>query len=289
MDHDEALEALQLAAVEPDGLDRLMAGDTPLAAAVAGHLAGCATCATELERLRRAVPMLRDVVRTTPPADLRDRTLAFVAARGVDRSAAAVAPSLTAIPAAAVSGSIGAPVTTPAAAAAATSRRELGRVLPWVAAIAATVVLSVVASTFVVQSRVDEQLAAQDQKIGALEAVTSGALAVTGEADAARVDLIAMDDSLAGGTLLFSPGTTQLVVVATGLTEPEAGKEYRCWVVVDGERQAVGKMFFSNKLAYWVGDTPAVATLDRGATFGVSLADVDGTSLDAPPVIAGDF
>jgi hypothetical protein len=289
MDHDEALEALQLAAVEPDGLDRLMAGDTPLAAAVAGHLAGCATCATELERLRRAVPMLRDVVRTTPPADLRDRTLAFVAARGIDRSGATVAPALTAVPAAVVIGSTGAPGATPAAAAATSSRRDLGRVLPWVAAIAATVVLSVVASTFVVQSRVDEQLAAQDQKIGALEAVTSGALAVTAEADAARVDLIATDDSLAGGTLLFSPGTTQLVVVATGLTEPEAGKEYRCWVVVDGERQPVGKMFFSNKLAYWVGDTPAVATLDRGATFGVSLADVDGTSLDAPPVIAGDF
>jgi hypothetical protein len=143
----------------------------------------------------------------------------------------------------------------------------------------------------VIQDRVDDQLAAQGQQIAALEAVTSGTLAITASADAERVDLIATDDSLAGGTLLFSPSTTELVVVATGLTEPDAasGKEYRCWVLVDGQRQSVGKMFFADRLAYWVGPTPAVATLTPGATFGVSLTDVDGTSLDAPPVISGEF
>ena len=71
MDHDDVREQLELAAVEPDGLDRLMAGDTATAAAIAGHLAGCDACTTELERLRRGVPLLRDVVRTSPPADLR--------------------------------------------------------------------------------------------------------------------------------------------------------------------------------------------------------------------------
>src|SRR5688572_15592917 len=85
MEHDEALEALELAAVEPGGLDRLMAGDTTVAAAVAGHVAGCPSCAMELERLAAAAPLLRDVIRTTPPADLRARTLAFVEARGVVR------------------------------------------------------------------------------------------------------------------------------------------------------------------------------------------------------------
>ena len=85
MDHDQTLEALELAAVEPGGLDRLMAGDTPQAAAIAGHLAGCEPCTDELGRLHRAVPLLRDVVRTTAPADLRERTLAFVRDRGVSR------------------------------------------------------------------------------------------------------------------------------------------------------------------------------------------------------------
>ena len=90
MDHDEVLEQLELAAVEPDGLTRLMAGDTATAAAVAGHLAGCDPCASEFQRLSRAAPLLRDVVRTTPPADLRERTLAFVRQYGDPRGAAAV-------------------------------------------------------------------------------------------------------------------------------------------------------------------------------------------------------
>ena len=45
MDHNDVRELLEDAAVEPGGLERLMAGDTPNAALVAGHLAGCADCA----------------------------------------------------------------------------------------------------------------------------------------------------------------------------------------------------------------------------------------------------
>ncbi len=85
MDHDDVLEEIELAAVEPGGLARLMAGDTPVAAAVVGHLAGCERCAEELRRMSRAAPLLRDVVRTTPPADLRDRTLAYVREYGRPR------------------------------------------------------------------------------------------------------------------------------------------------------------------------------------------------------------
>src|SRR5262245_23981925 len=88
MDHDDVLEQLELAAVEPGGLDRLVAGDTPTAAAVVTHLAGCERCAEELRRLSRAAPMLRDVVRTTPSPELRDRTLAYVREHGRPRSAA---------------------------------------------------------------------------------------------------------------------------------------------------------------------------------------------------------
>jgi len=91
MEHAEARELLELAAVEPDGFDRLAAGDTADAAALAGHLAGCLECSLELERLRRSAAVIRDAVRTAPPPDLRERTLAFVAAVGVDRSAASAA------------------------------------------------------------------------------------------------------------------------------------------------------------------------------------------------------
>ena len=71
MDHAEARELLEVAAVEPGGLARLMAGDTPEAAALAGHLAGCEECTREMARLRRVAGIVRGVVRTTPPPELR--------------------------------------------------------------------------------------------------------------------------------------------------------------------------------------------------------------------------
>ena len=43
MEHDTTIEAIELAALEPGGLDRLMAGDTETSRAVAAHLAGCAS------------------------------------------------------------------------------------------------------------------------------------------------------------------------------------------------------------------------------------------------------
>ena len=110
MDHEDVLEQLELAAIEAGGLERLMAGDTAMAAAVVGHLAGCDACAEELRRLSNAVPLVRDLVRTTPPADLRERTLAYVRTHGrvrgarEDLAAAAVtgAPSMATAPISAV-------------------------------------------------------------------------------------------------------------------------------------------------------------------------------------------
>ena len=275
MDHDETLEALELAAVEPGGLDRLMAGDTPQAAAIAGHLAGCEGCTDELERLHRAVPLLRDVVRTSPPADLRTRTLAFVEERGVERGAVPLVHA-TPVPA------------TPTATLAPT-RASRPAALPWMAAIAAAVIVSVVATSFIVGGRIDAQVANQQRAIAGLQRVAAATLEITNDVGAGRVALTATDGSAVSGSLLFSPGTTRLVVVATGLTEPPDGREYRCWVLVDGARQPVGRMFFAGDLAFWVGETAAVATLPAGATFGVSLAEVGGTSLDADPVLIGEF
>src|SRR4051794_18016672 len=101
MEHAEAREILELAAVEPNGLARLMAGDTPEAGLLASHLAGCDECTAEMARLRREAGILRGVMRTTPPADLRDRTLALVRAVGRDRSGIAVATAAGAAGAAA--------------------------------------------------------------------------------------------------------------------------------------------------------------------------------------------
>ena len=94
MDHDASREQLELAALEPAGLDRLMAGDTPIAQAVAAHLAGCPACSDELARLERTSRLVREVVRAMPPADLRDRTFAAVRAGGVQRGVGGIALAL---------------------------------------------------------------------------------------------------------------------------------------------------------------------------------------------------
>jgi hypothetical protein len=48
-------------------------------------------------------------------------------------------------------------------------------------------------------------------------------------------------------------------------------------------------MFFADDLAYWVGDTPSVATVPTGTTFGVSLTDVGGSGPETDPVIVGQL
>lgn len=272
MDHDATREQLELAATEPGGLDRLMAGDTASAQMVAAHLAGCPECTAELTSLERAARMIREVVVELPPADLRERTLAAVRAAGTPRGASAAAASMP--PVAIESGSGG---------ATRGSRIALG----WVAAIAAAVVVSVVATSVIVGTRVDERLAGQAQTIEALEEVTAATLEVTAEPDARRVALSASSPGL-GGTLVFSPSTSELVVVATGLTPPSAGQEYRCWVERADGRERVGLMFFSDGLAYWIGPVPAVEGLAGAARFGVSLVSIDGSG-DAVDVLVGDL
>jgi hypothetical protein len=273
MDHEATREQLDLAAVEPGGLERLMAGDTPAAQAVAAHLAGCPSCSDELVRLQRAAALIAGAVREMPPSDLRARTLAAIRAEGVQRpilATAAASPGL----------------------AAATSQPAVvrGRHIPGLglaAAVAAAVVLSVAATSLIVGSRVDGQLAAQAETIHELQEVTTATLAVTAEPDAEHVALVGVTDANLSGSLVYSPATADLVVVAEGLTAPLAGLEYRCWVEIGGTRHRVGKMFFGGDLAYWIGPTPAVSGVSDGATFGVSLVDATGPAVDAAPVLLG--
>src|SRR5436309_15108617 len=85
MDHAEALELIEQAALEPDGLDRLMSGDTPESAALAGHLVGCSDCTSALAATRRTAAALQLVAAGTPSSDLRARTVDLVKAGGRPR------------------------------------------------------------------------------------------------------------------------------------------------------------------------------------------------------------
>lgn len=272
MDHETTRELLELAAVEPGGLDRLRAGDTPQAQAVAAHLAGCPACTDELARLERTAALLRATLRELPEANLRERTLDAVRAAGVRRS---VAPPEVAAP----------PVSIASRRAVARGRGRTA--LGWVATVAAAVVISVVATTFIVGARVDERIASQTDTIDALEAVTLATFQLSAQPDVRRVAMEGPGNG-AYGQLIFSPSTSDVVVVATGLTQPAAGAEYRCWVEEAGDRERVGKMFFSGDLAYWVGPAPAVEGLVGDAIFGVSLVDASG-AVDPQPVLESDL
>ena len=93
IDHAEVRERLELAAVEPGGLDRLAAGDTGESAAIAGHLAGCPSCTEEARRLAQAAPVIAAAARAVPPEALRERTLTLVRETGRPRGRAAAEPT----------------------------------------------------------------------------------------------------------------------------------------------------------------------------------------------------
>jgi hypothetical protein len=295
MDHEGTREQLELAAVEPGGLERLMAGDTATAQAVAAHLAGCPSCSDELVRLQRAATLIRDAVREQPPADLKERTLAAIRTEGVRR------PLVAALPMAAAAGAGAAgpaapsvtaspePMPTPIEASRTADRRSSrNRWLGFVGTIAAAVLLSVVTTTGIVNNRVDTELAAQGVTIAALEHVAAATMNVSAEPDAEYVAMKGSDPAL-DGDLIYSPSTVDLVVLADGLTPPPSGQEYRCWVEINGQRERVGKMFFSAHLAYWTGPVPELRGVSKGATFGVSLVDASGNSVDTAPVLVGQL
>lgn len=286
MEHTEARELLEIAAVEPGGFDRLAAGDTPEAAALAGHIAGCVECTAELERLRRASVVIRDALRTAPPPELRERTLAFVAAVGRPRGVAAEGG------AGAIAGGAGAAA--PDAGSRVTSDRGRGyRGLPlalglWAASIAAAVVIAVVGTSLLIGQSRDSVIQAQATQIASLAKVATWSLRIDGEPDAKYVDLAAAGGtSGVAGTLAFSPRTKELVVLAEGLALPPPGMQYRCWVEIDGSRRRIGQMFFGGNVAYWVGPADEIAGAGPGTKFGVSLVPADGDSLSADPVLLG--
>jgi hypothetical protein len=284
IDHGEAREMLELAAVEPNGLDRLAAGDTTASAALAGHLAGCPDCAAESERLRQAALLIRDVVLESPPPELRERTLALVREIGRPRGMAANRPVIAAAMAvgpAPAARPLEAPL--PISAKRRRSLRDVALPLGLVAAI----VLTVIGTAAVVSNRNAAALADSQETTAELAQLANWSLRVSAEPDATRISLVSSPGTTASGTLLYSRTSTDLVVVARGLTPAPAGQEYRCWVLINGSREDVGQMDMGAGLAYWVGPVPGLGDLPPGTPFGVSLAQVNGSIAPADPILSG--
>jgi hypothetical protein len=275
MDHADALERIEIAAVEPDGLERLMAGDTPDGAAVAGHLAGCPDCTAELTQIRRASVSAREAVRSLPDPALRERTLAFVRTVGRDRSEVRV--GVASAPAAA--GQAPAPVDI------ATARRPRWRfavLSGFAAAVVIAGVLGFATAGVVLAPGTDNH----DSEIAVLSAATRTTMRIEQQPDATHL-LLTATDGTAGttGTLLFSPSSGELVMVADGLAPLPSGKEYGCWVEVNGQRRRIGRMYPGGGVQAWAGPVADLASLPPGTLFGVSLVPIGGGV--GVPVLAG--
>ena len=183
------------------------------------------------------------------------------------------------------------PPTNDAAAASDNKTTRLDRrlIAGWVATIAAAVILSVVSTVLIVESRESDRLAAQSTSLAALGDATIAALSIAAQPDATLVTLSGTNDPQRDGRLSFSPSTTQLVLVAKGLAQPSPGQEYRAWVEIGGQRQRVGRLTFDDGVAYWSGAAPAVAGLQGSARFGVSLVDAAATGGTPPAVMLGEL
>jgi len=268
MDHREVRERLEVAAVEPGGLDRIVAGDTPESAAIAGHLAGCGPCLDELDRLRRAASIVQSVVAdeaVDPPAELRARTLSYVHELGVVRPGQP-APVRSTHPAA------------------------------WVAAIAAAVVIAVLATAALVGGggvggggvgSAGSENAAAAIDATELANIATWTVRVAAAPDARQIGLASAAGGIARGSLTYSASSGSLVVIADGLAPAPAGKEYRCWLETAAGRARIGRMYVARNIAYWVGTVENLGSYAPGTRFGVSLEDLGGVNVGGPAVLSG--
>jgi hypothetical protein len=256
-----------------------MAGDTPTAALVASHLAGCPDCTDELERLHRSVGIIRPTVRTVPPPELRERTLRYVAAVGRPRGVGA------GVGAGAGTGVAPTAVEAPGRSAPGIARLRRVPRLVMFAGLAAALVVAIAGTGLIVNGGRDAQVRGQAAEIEALGDVARWTVRIDAQPDVQRIQLASTTGASTTGTLVYSPSSKELVVIADALAPPPAGHEYRCWVDVGGRRAPIGKMFFGGDLAYWVGPVPALAGVAPGARFGVSLVDLAASDQPGQPVL----
>ena len=297
MDHAEALELIEIAALEPGGLERLAAGDTPESSLVAGHLAGCPSCADDLLRITRTAGLARAAIRELPDPALRERTLAYVREVGRDRrgviaapaplagagpggSGPVLAPELAAlIRDAAAAPAASAPVPSPVVSLAARRSRR-----PWLAVgMAAAVVVAAVLG-FAAGGAVRPPSGPAEDVAHAIT-VIQATMRIAVRPDAARIVLASAHGGTETGSVIYSAMSGELSMVVTGLAPAPDGSTYACWVESGGMRRRIGLVYEEDGTGSWAGPVTGLDALAPGATFGVSL--VPAGSQTGTPVLTG--
>jgi hypothetical protein len=273
MDHAEVREILELAATEPGGADELLAGASAEALGVHAHVAGCPSCRAELDELRRSSATIRDVIRTTPTAALRERTLSLVSTAGRVRSGEPASAAAIAAPA---------------------GPRQRRAPMSWVPALTLGGLAAAALAGIIVWRTVDARLTAADMQIAeqreaiaGLTAVADWTLRLGTAPDATLVRLAPSNGSSATGTVLYSADRGQLVMTASDLPAPPAGQEYRCWIDQGDGPLRIGKMYPVGPVAYWGGEVERLHGISGALTFGVSLVDETGEGGASDVVLAG--
>ena len=257
MDHGTAHERIEDLLLEPARLAGLGASRVPEDGALRDHLAGCPACQAELDgwaRLQSAVgdalpgSISEATAAVDPlelPPSLRTRVLASVRSASAESSLAPI------------------PMTS-------ARRRWAGLAAPRTAflSLAAALVVLVVGAGVLVQQAA-RLGAAQDEAQGLTAAMAAVDRVLS--APAHRVVTLTTPAGAAGGSISWT--RHDLVVLSTALTAPKPGEVYRCWLNSGGEGWAVGKMYFADGTAYWVGSLDEWASFEIGPTteFRVSL------------------
>jgi hypothetical protein len=284
MEHADALELIEIAAAEPFGLERLAAGDTPESSLVAGHLAGCPSCADALRRTTHTAALARATIRELPDPAMRERTLAYVRELGRDRSGAATAlggpsPSLAALDVASATPDAVAPPSIVSIGSGRSSRRR-----PWlIAGLAAAVVVAAVLG-FAAGGALRPASGSPDEVAHAV-GVIQATMRIAARPDVVRVALAPPDGSMAAGTVLYSPGSGELAMIVTGLAPAPDGSTYSCWIESNGTKRKIGVVYADNGSGSWAGPVKGLDGLAPGSTFGVSL--VPGGGQPSTPVLTG--
>lgn len=263
-------ELLETAALERDGIERLEAGDTPEAARLAGHLAFCPPCAEELARLRRSASTLRAALAGGPARALRERTLAFVRATGVERGVSSGA-----------SGELGPSRPSPSRTLIRPPRRPA--FLARLAAAAAIILVGTFGAGFLLRDAAGPGAGPGAAPTALARVVTTHAR-VMAAPDATEV-MLADSTGTARGALAIAPSLGEMVVTAAGLPPAPEGSAYGCWVEIKGVRTRLGTMYLAGEVAWWAGPVTLAGPLPPGTRFGVSLAGAGGSV--AQPVLLG--
>ncbi len=288
MEHAEASALLQDAAAEPAVLRSVLEGADGAADLLAGHIAACPVCGPEARALLR----LADAIQAAPPdtatvdrlpPGVRASTLALVRASGVDRHGwAASGPAA------------GPRDTPPRSREAAGGARPMLRGWSWLrtwpllAGIAAVVAVVALAGALVTTGSLNRRLQAAQGSRDELARVTATVDRLMEEQDHRVAILGRADGSGAGGSVIWSPGSGELVVLSEVLPAPPPGMTYRCWVAHAGTRQPVGEMHFQGGLAFWAGPLSQWGgVIEPGDQFGVSLVSTAGGPAGTTVLLGG--